>query len=232
MNTYPETAARLAGIIATASAVTAIIGAVVASRSALSAMKSAYTAMMSTQTKYRGMLLPPITITATKRIDWARYFIRAIDTPFATVLTILLSIALGLSLNLLFSRSEFPRARIQAAPGSTASVSAPPPPTSTLAAPASAAPDHSEITGLLARGRTYLSDGDLASARVFLRRAAERNDPQAALALGGTYDPAELRRLGIPNFNAQADPAKAQEWYRKAADLGSAAAASRLERLR
>jgi hypothetical protein len=226
MNTYPETAARLAAIIATASAVTAIIGAVVASRSALSAMKSAYTAMMSTQTKYRGMLLPPITITATKRIDWARYFIGAIDTPFATVLTILLSIALGLSLNLLLSRSEFPRARIQAAPGSTASVSAPPPPTSTLAAPASAAPvsapppptstlaapasaapDHSEITGLLARGRTYLSDGDLASARVFLRRAAERNDPQAALALGGTYDPAELRRLGIPNFNAQADPA-------------------------
>jgi TPR repeat protein len=68
-------------------------------------------------------------------------------------------------------------------------------------------------------------------ARVFLRRAAEGDDPQAALTLGGTYDPAELRRLGIPNFQSQADPAKAREWYRRAAELGSAAAASRLQQL-
>jgi TPR repeat protein len=82
---------------------------------------------------------------------------------------------------------------------------------------------------MLARGRAYLSDGDVAAARVFLRRAAERNDPQAALTLGETYDPVELRSL--PVFQRQADPAKAREWYRRAADLGSAAAASRLERL-
>jgi curved DNA-binding protein CbpA len=126
----------------------------------------------------------------------------------------------------------------------TGSLSAPPPPTSTAAAPPSTSPistplpptavpvsDHSEAAALLARGRASLSDGDVALARVFLRRAAERNDPQAALALGGTYDPTGLRRLGIPNFQAQADPAKAREWYRRAADLGSAAAASRLEQL-
>jgi len=94
-----------------------------------------------------------------------------------------------------------------------------------------AAPDHNEVAGLLARGRAYLSEGDVALARLYLRRAAERYDAQAALALGGTYDPAELRRVGIPNFQAQADPAKAREWYRRAADLGSAAAALRLERL-
>jgi TPR repeat protein len=129
------------------------------------------------------------------------------------------------------------------APASPVSVSAPPPPIATAAASASlvvsaptpptstAASDHKEIAGLLARGRTYLSDGDIALARVFLRRAAERDDPQAALALGGTYDPAELRRLGIPNFQAQADPVKAREWYRRAADLGAAAAASRLQQL-
>jgi curved DNA-binding protein CbpA len=128
--------------------------------------------------------------------------------------------------------------------GNTASLSAPPPPTSTAAAspgtsPISAPPpptavplsDHNEAAALLARGRASLSNGDVALARVFLRRAAERNDPQAALALGGTYDPTGLRRLGIPNFQAQADPAKAREWYRRAADLGSAAAASRLEQL-
>jgi curved DNA-binding protein CbpA len=128
--------------------------------------------------------------------------------------------------------------------GNTASLSAPPPPISTAAAPPGTSPisapppptavplsDHSEAAALLARGRASLSNGDVALARVFLRRAAERNDPQAALALGGTYDPTGLRRLGIPNFQAQADPAKAREWYRRAADLGSATAASRLEQL-
>jgi curved DNA-binding protein CbpA len=129
-------------------------------------------------------------------------------------------------------------------PGNRASLSAPPPPTSTAATPRSTSPisalppqtavlvsDHSDALAMLARGRASLSNGDVASARVFLRRAAERDDPQAALALGGTYDPTGLRRLGIPNFQALADPAKAREWYRRAADLGSAAAASRLEQL-
>jgi TPR repeat protein len=100
-----------------------------------------------------------------------------------------------------------------------------------LPTPPVAAPDHNEVAGLLARGRAYLSEGDVALARLYLRRAAERYDPQAALALGGTYDPAELRRIGIANFQAQADMAKAREWYRRAADLGSAAAALRLQQL-
>jgi TPR repeat protein len=68
-------------------------------------------------------------------------------------------------------------------------------------------------------------------ARVFLRRAAERDDPDAALVLAATYDAAELRNLGIPNFQVYADLSKAREWYRRAVDLGSASAASRLERL-
>jgi hypothetical protein len=63
------------------------------------------------------------------------------------------------------------------------------------------------------------------------RYRAERDDPQAAFALGGTYDAMELKRIGIPNFQSHADPAKAQEWYHRAADLGSAAAASRLDQL-
>src|SRR5712671_6670437 len=117
-----------------------------------------------------------------------------------------------------------------AAPASRAAVPAVTAPVA-LPTPPVAAPDHNEVAGLLARGRAYLSEGDVALARLYLRRAAERYDPQAALALGGTYDPAELRRIGIANFQAQADMAKAREWYRRAADLGSAAAALRLERL-
>jgi TPR repeat protein len=68
-------------------------------------------------------------------------------------------------------------------------------------------------------------------ARVFLRRAAERDDPDAALVLAATYDAAELRNLDIPNFPVYADLSKARDWYRRAADLGSVRAASRLERL-
>jgi hypothetical protein len=232
----------LATVIAVVSAVVAVIGAVIASRSARAVMKSA---AASAQKKYSGMLQPPITIAANKKIDWARYFIGVIDTPFATVLTILFSIALGVGLNLLLSRSDPPSAVVPASKpataASTASVSAPPPPISAAAAPvtasppptsAVAAPDRSEVVSLLARGRAYLSDGDVALARVFLRRAAERGDPEAALALGGTYDPAGLRLLGIANLQAQADPAKAREWYRRAAELGSAAAALRLDQLK
>ena len=49
------------------------------------------------------------------------------------------------------------------------------------------------------------------------------------VALGETYDPAVLKRLGIIKFNH--DLAQAREWYRRAADLGSAAAAMRLDQL-
>jgi TPR repeat protein len=105
-----------------------------------------------------------------------------------------------------------------------------------ITAPVSVAPpatpsarDRDEIAALLVRARTYLADGDVAAARLVLRRAAERDDPQAALALGGTYDPIVLKRLGIINFHA--DPAQAREWYRRAAELGSPDAALRLEQL-
>src|SRR5262249_39543754 len=63
-------------------------------------------------------------------------------------------------------------------------ISAPPPPPAAVAAP-----DRDEVAGLLARARTYLAAGDVAAARLVLRRAAERDDHQAALALGGTFDP-------------------------------------------
>jgi hypothetical protein len=96
-------------------------------------------------------------------------------------------------------------------------VSAPPSP-----AAAGAEPDRNEIAALLARGRSLLSNGDVAGARVLLRRAAEHNDPQAALALGETYDPVVLRHLGVIKFDG--DVALAREWYNRAADLGSVAA--------
>jgi tetratricopeptide (TPR) repeat protein len=116
---------------------------------------------------------------------------------------------------------------------------APPPKVGTLAQPTKvglsvppspvAAPDRDEVAALLTRARTYLSGGDVAAARLVLRRAAERDDPQAALALGGTYDPVVLKRLNIINFHS--DPAQALEWYCRALVLGSSDAALRVEQL-
>jgi tetratricopeptide (TPR) repeat protein len=97
-----------------------------------------------------------------------------------------------------------------------------PPRPNSIAAP----PDLDEAATQVARGRAALSNRDVAGARLILRWAAEHDDPQAALALGETYDPVVLKGLGIIKF---ADPAQAQEWYRRAADLGSAGVISRLD---
>jgi hypothetical protein len=109
-------------------------------------------------------------------------------------------------------------------PAITAPVSVAPP-----ATPSVGTRDRDEVDAMLARARSYLAAGDVAAARILLRRVAERDDAQAALALGGTYDPIVLKRLGILNF--QGDTAQAREWYRRAAELGSPDAASRLELL-
>jgi TPR repeat protein len=111
------------------------------------------------------------------------------------------------------------------APAPPPVVTAPPPATPVAVTPL----DRDEVNAMLVRARTFLSSGDVAAARVVLRRAAASDDPQAALALGGTYDPSVLKKLGIISFHA--DPAQAREWYRKAAALGSADASLRLDQL-
>jgi hypothetical protein len=112
-------------------------------------------------------------------------------------------------------------------PPAPAAVSVPvPPPVPTAIAPA----DRDEINAMLVRARNFLSSGDVAAARVVLRRAAERDDAQAALALGGTYDPSVLKKLGIIGFH-HPDPSLAREWYKKAAALGSTDASLRLDQM-
>jgi hypothetical protein len=99
------------------------------------------------------------------------------------------------------------------------------------AAPVAAAPrlNREEIDSMLTRARNYLSSGEVAAARLVLKRAAASEDPQAALALGGTYDPSVLSKLGI--IGPHADPAEARKWYTLAASLGSADASLRLDQL-
>jgi hypothetical protein len=89
--------------------------------------------------------------------------------------------------------------------------------------------DREQVAVLIARGQTYFANGDIVSARLMLRRAAETGDPQAALALGGTYDPLILKSLGV--IGVAADAAQARSWYQKAAELGSREAPQRLDQL-
>jgi hypothetical protein len=87
-------------------------------------------------------------------------------------------------------------------------------------------PDSEEIAILIKRGQDFVASGDLAAARLLLRRAAEAGSAEAALTLGTTYDPVVLRRLGA--IGTAADPAKARQWYQRAAELGSTAASQQL----
>jgi hypothetical protein len=86
-----------------------------------------------------------------------------------------------------------------------------------------------EIAALLERGREYVRTADLAAARLLFKRAAEAGDPQAALALGATYDPVTLGEIGLENFYS--DTAEARTWYEQARELGSPRAMARLKRL-
>ncbi len=108
-----------------------------------------------------------------------------------------------------------------------------PPPTPTPAAPV--APTNAgtlgpaEIAILIRRGEQLLGTGDLSSARVLLRRAAEARDARAAFALASTYDPLVLSKLRVRGFAP--DTAAARDWYQRAAELGSREAPARLDML-
>jgi hypothetical protein len=106
------------------------------------------------------------------------------------------------------------------------------------AAAASAAPaaqpaqwelDAGEAERLAKRGEEYLAQGDIASARLVLGRAAAAHHARAALSLGATYDPAVLRQLHVVGFRP--DIAQARAWYERAAEYGSKEAAARIAAL-
>ena len=127
-------------------------------------------------------------------------------------------------------------------PGAPAPVAAAPP----AAAPVAALPpapvpgpmipgdaihrlDPNEIASSLRRADDLIASGDLAAARLVLRRAANAGDARAAMTLAGTYDPLILEKLGVHGFVP--DVAMARVWYEKAKKFGSAEAPQRLELL-
>ncbi len=101
----------------------------------------------------------------------------------------------------------------------------PPSPEITRPTPA----DRQRAEGFLSRGKAMLAEGNIVAARLFLERAADAGLAEAALLIGETFDPRELRRLGAQGIAA--DPARARSWYEKAQQLGSELARQRLEAL-
>jgi hypothetical protein len=117
--------------------------------------------------------------------------------------------------------------RIAARPVQTIAVpAAPPAPVRTEPAKIRAL-DAEEIATLYRRSEELVAQGDIAGARLLLTRAAEAGDARSALALGATYDPAVLGKLGV--LGVKPNPEKARAWYAKAADFGSGEATRRLE---
>jgi hypothetical protein len=103
----------------------------------------------------------------------------------------------------------------------------PPPPRST---PPPRQLDPDVIAAMMKRARGLIVIGDIAAARLLLERAADAQEPSAALLLAQTYDPAVL---GTPDTRSiTPDPVAARNWYLRAAQLGSADAQQRLAQMK
>jgi hypothetical protein len=136
------------------------------------------------------------------------------------------------------SRDNIPSA-YQGAAQSRAAPSAPVAPAAVAAPPVTAAPvaappparvmGADELALLMKRAKEMLSSGDIPVARLLLRRAADAQDPTAALLLAQTYDPDVLGTQDARNIIP--DPEAARIWYQKAAQLGSADAQRRLAQM-
>jgi len=87
--------------------------------------------------------------------------------------------------------------------------------------------DAEQIKFLMKHGEQFIAAGDVVTARLAFQRAAEADDANAAVALGATYDPTVLAKIGVAGIRA--DVAEARSWYQKAEKLGSPEARRRLE---
>jgi hypothetical protein len=89
--------------------------------------------------------------------------------------------------------------------------------------------DRDELAAMLRRAGDFIKSGDLSSARLLLRRAAEAGSEEAALTLAGTFDPNVLAARGFQD--GAADIGLARFWYERAAQFGSSEAPRRLRQL-
>jgi len=120
-------------------------------------------------------------------------------------------------------QSALGRAPAAAAPAATAPAA--------IATPASPVRrlDPDELATLMTRAKGLLAAGDIPPARLLLERAADAQEPTAALMLAQTYDPAVLGTQDARNIIP--DLELARTWYQRAVQLGSAEAQRRLSQM-
>lgn len=128
-----------------------------------------------------------------------------------------------------------PPAAMQAAPP----VATQPPPIASVPAPQqqpgpaaenrTTSLDSSEIAMLMKRGQYFIDSGDISSAQLLYRRAAEAGSAQGAFALASTYDSHYLAAHQV--IGVAGNDAKARIWYQRALDLGSPDAKGMLAQL-
>ncbi len=88
-----------------------------------------------------------------------------------------------------------------------------------------------EVEDLIREGNKRMREGDIVEARQFYQRAVAFGDAEAALAMGRSFDPIYFAR--IEKKNAEPDPAKALDWYKRAMDAGASQTAMvRIENLK
>jgi TPR repeat protein len=83
-----------------------------------------------------------------------------------------------------------------------------------------------EIKLLMKQGNEFIRAGDVVAARMVFQRAAQAGEADAAMAVGATYDPIILAKLGVVGVAPDGD--KARVWYQRAESLGSGEASRRL----
>ena len=128
--------------------------------------------------------------------------------------------------------SPVPASRVPGSGPASAEAEAPAPEslTACLAArPATLQLAREETARLLKRGEEFMGEGRVSAARLVFQRAAEACDVRAAFALGASYDPIMLQKLGVALLDP--DIAAARAWYEKAKELGSSEASQELELL-
>jgi hypothetical protein len=138
-------------------------------------------------------------------------------------------------------RTQAPGARVAMAPSredittayqsalqGRAPAAAPPAATAVPAAPVRRL-DPDELATLMTRAKGLLAAGDIPPARLLLERAADAQEPTAALMLAQTYDPAVLGTQDARNIIPDLEVART--WYQRAVQLGSAEAQRRLSQM-
>lgn len=96
--------------------------------------------------------------------------------------------------------------------------------------PAFSREDAQRMEGLMRKGEDNMRTGNVTGARRFFEHAANSGWAPAAIAMGGTYDAAELFKLQVVG-GIRPEPDTARKWYQRAAELGASEALQRLQRL-